>query len=196
MRRGATILAAMAMLSACGFADEPADEAIATAENLPAQQPQATAAQATGNAPGPMRRTLPPPVLPTEGGPVGAAHLQGLGNVIEVDLGPTLGGCSFDHDGKTLLIAGARDDRVARGRGVLQVAGIQHSLVGERTGGPDYINSGPTMTDGEYTAEVRRAEGGGVPVGIESSQWPADLVVRRGLADQHVYSPGTWTCGV
>ena len=177
MKRGAPILPALmlpvlALLAACGDRGGGEEDA-AVADAAPEPVPAMTSPAADGGL-----------------------QLQALGDTLEVDLGPTLGGCSFEHEGEVLLIAGAPDDRTARGRGVVQIAGAEHLLTGQSTGGPEYMNSGPTMSDGDYTVEVRRAEGEGEKAGIESTRWPADLVVRGGAAGERIYRPGTWTCGV
>ena len=122
--------------------------------------------------------------------------LQPIADVTSVDLGPTLGACTFAIGDTTLFIAGAGDENNARGKGVVQVDAEDMLLEGEQAGGPDYINSGPAMTDGTVSVEVRRAEGDGERYGVESTRWPAELAVRNGLGPERVYRSGTWTCGV
>ncbi|GGD52282.1 hypothetical protein GRI62_05540 [Erythrobacter arachoides] len=121
--------------------------------------------------------------------------LQNIGDV-SVNLGPTLGGCSFEHNGETLFIAGAEDNRNARGNGVIQVSGVDRLLAGADLTGPAGIDAGPTMTDGEYTVTVERGAGQGTAFGVESARWPAELVVRKDMKNEVRYAPGTWTCGV
>ena len=70
------------------------------------------------------------------------------------------------------------------------------SLAPDRTGGPGYIEDGPVLTDGESTIRIDRTKGYGKAVGIESCEWPADLVVRNDMANERRYPGGTWTCGV
>lgn len=123
-------------------------------------------------------------------------RLEPIGDEPDVDLGPTLGGCSFAYEGDVLFIAGAEDDAASRGRGIVQIAGVDRLMTGTKAGGPDMINAGPAMTDGEYTVVLRRSGGEGEPTGIESVRWSADLVVRKGAAAEKTYTPGTWTCGV
>ena len=122
--------------------------------------------------------------------------LEPLGDEQSVDLGPTLGACSFEHEGDLLFIAGAPDESNARGNGVIQVAGRDRLLAGADMNGPEGINDGPTMTDGEYTVTIERGAGDGEVLGIESTRWPAELIVRKDMANEVRYAPGTWTCGV
>ena len=122
--------------------------------------------------------------------------LEPLGDELSVDLGPTLGGCSFEHEGDVLFIAGAPDEDKARGNGVIQVAGRDRLLAGAEMTGPAGIDAGPTMTDGEYTVTVERGTGEGEAFGTESTRYPAELIVRKDMANEVRYAPGTWTCGV
>ena len=122
--------------------------------------------------------------------------LEPLGDTSSVDLGPTLGACTFEKDGDTFFLAGAEDDAKARGKGVIQVGGRDRLLAGTDMTGPEGIDAGPTMTDGEYTVTVERGAGEGEPFGTESVRWPAELVVRKDMANEVRYAPGTWSCGV
>lgn len=203
IRRG-LVLPALLALAACGSADrereaEPVADLTAGAP-LAQHMGQAPLAPAGPAGPAPGQAARPGGIATNAvialGEAQGPLELQALDNVIEVDLGPTLGACAFDHAGRTLLIAGAEDDSAARGTGVVQLGGLQRALVGQRGGGPDAINAGPSMSDGEITVEVRRAPGEGDATGIESTRWRADLVVRRGVEETRTYQPGTWTCGV
>jgi len=210
MRRGALFMPVLAALAACGdTAEEPE---VSYEDELAAARARKAGAEPVAAQPAPPGPSGPSAALPRRnpaarlpGAPVGGSlsgqpdgptGLEALGNVIRVDLGATLGACSFEEGGRTLLIAGAEEDSAARGRGVVQVGGAQRLLVGTRAGGPDYINSGPLLVDGDFTVQVRRGRGEGVQVDAESSQWPAELVVSRGGVDQQTYGPGTWTCGV
>jgi len=190
MARSMLVLCALPALTACGDGDMPPQ---VQESGTPGEQARVAGSNASEPLPGATMSPLAEPTgaLDDGDGPV----LEALGSDVEVELGPTLGGCSFTRQGETLLIAGARQDQIARGRGVVQIGGLERVLVGERTGGPGYINSGPTMTDGEFTVEVRRGAGG-LAVGLDSTQWPADLAVRQGLGSKRLYRRGTWTCGV
>ncbi|MCP9223336.1 hypothetical protein MKP08_11295 [Erythrobacter sp. LQ02-29] len=172
---------AMAGLVACG--DSTADR------KLPGGEPaQTEAGQDTNVVPG-----VEPKVSGSE---PAVAVLQPIGKNVDVDLGPNLGGCKFEKDDAVLLIAGAPDDTNARGMGVIKVGGVDRLMTGTTPGGPPAIDAGPTMTDGEYTVTVERGSGDGKSVGAESSQWPADLIVRKDMANERRYADGTWTCGV
>ena len=170
------LVPALMAVTACGDAEEPAP-------------------LAGGEASDPLPNATMSPLAESDG-PAPTLSLDALGDDLEADLGPTLGACAFAHDGETLMIAGAPDESGSRGRGVVQIAGVERLMTGERTGGPDYINAGPVMTDGDFTVEVRRGAGEGNPVGIESTRWPAELAIQQGMGAERVYRPGTWTCGV
>lgn len=59
-------------------------------------------------------------------------------------------------------------------------------LIGEGTGGRQYINAGPIMRAGDITVEVRRAVGDQERVGSESTRWPASLAVRGQWPSAHL----------
>jgi hypothetical protein len=167
--RGASF-GAVLLLAACGAPDESAEDVSATVG-----EEVAAGAGAMGGVP----TTLKP--------------LEGESSA---DLGETLGGCSFEREGETLLVAGAPADADAPGRGVIRISGGERMLETEQAGGPDYINAGPVLGDGEFSVTVERAEGEGEPVGAEATQWPADLIVTNAAGEEWRYTPGTWTCGV
>lgn len=131
-----------------------------------------------------------------QGADEGLPVLEPIGSEPDVDIGPTLGGCSFEHEGQVIFIAGAPDNANARGSGVIQVNGRDRLLASTEMGGPEMIDAGPTMTDGEFTVEVERASGEGQSYGVESVRWPAALVARVNAENEIRYEPGTWTCGV
>ena len=118
--------------------------------------------------------------------------LQALGTTNR-DLGPNLGACTFAHGGETLFLAGSERSANARGVGAIQVTGVDRRLAGAEMGGYDYVKAGPTMTDGEYTVTVERAEGSGQSAD-GGTRWAAELVVRKDMANEVRYAPGTWTC--
>lgn len=129
------------------------------------------------------------PVAPSEG----EVALTPLTRNARTALGPTSGGCAFAYQGRTLLSVGAPDDMGQKGKGVLVANGRQMVLGGIEAGGPQVVESGPTLTGGAWTASVLRAEGSPAIVGGGGNQWPADLVVK-GPQGETKFSPGTWTC--
>ena len=151
--RGAPILLALPMLAACSDASDKADTQLDTKS---AHQAQIAGKDAVEPAPA----AAPSPVV-TPAGERAAPELEALGARLDVDLGETLGGCAFAKGGKTLLVAGAPDDAAATGRGAVRIAGLTRLLTGKRAGGPDYINKGPAMSDGEVTVQVKRGRGRG-----------------------------------
>lgn len=122
--------------------------------------------------------------------------LETLGTAQDVDLGPALGACSFAIGDETLLMVGTPIEDGARGKGVIQVAGVDRLLAGTRGYGPDGIQAGPTMTDGEFTVRVVRADGEGEVTGRDTTSWDARLFVRKDAGEEIPYGPGTWSCGV
>ena len=113
-----------------------------------------------------------------------------------VDIGPTQGGCAFSIEDQVMLIAGAPDTMDSAGRGILQLGGQRRSVVGAMAGGPSYIESGPTMGDGTYIAEVVREAGDPVEGDDGTFQWSATMTVREGTdGPLRTYGPGKWTCG-
>ena len=182
---GAALLAAPALLlAACGGADSGADETEIT-DRANEEGPNETGVAVDGIASEQVK-----------GADAAIPVLEPMGTALEVDLGPTLGGCSFEHEGDVLFIAGAEDNANARGKGVVQIGGRDRVLAGAMMGGPEMIENGPTMTDGEYTVVVERNAGNGEAYGTESTRYPAELVVRKDAANEVRYAPGTWTCGV
>ena len=180
MARHLLVFCSLPALAACSDADIP--QGTQEAEGMSAEQARLVGV----NAGEPLA------------GPRGAGEepvLEAIGPDHTAELGPTLGGCAFTRQGETLFIAGAPDEENARGCGVVQIGGLERVLVSEQSGGPDYINAGPTMTDGEFTVAVRRA-GSGLAIGLDSTQWPADLAIRQGVESERLYKRGTWTCGV
>lgn len=113
-----------------------------------------------------------------------------------VDIGPTMGGCAFSIDDQVILIAGAPDNMDSTGRGILQLEGQRISVVGAMPGGPSYIESGPTMGDGTYIAEVIRDAGDPVEGENDTFEWGATMTVQQGTTGPlRSYGPGKWTCG-
>ena len=112
-----------------------------------------------------------------------------------VDLGGAAGGCAFAHQGYVLFIAANNGGPNGRGMGIAQIAGSDITLTGSEAGGADYIESGPSMTNGETTITVDRAEGGAESISGGARRWAAELRVQEGLEPARVYRPGTWTCG-
>jgi hypothetical protein len=132
-----------------------------------------------------------------KGQPVDAGEgpvLQALGNLTGVDLGPRVGGCTFQHsDGRDLLITGAAQATNATARGAVRSGGVVVMLQSADPIGVDGLKSGATLSDGTVTVQVRRAAGearseGGVTI------WDANLGVVDTSGKKRVYAPGKWMC--
>jgi hypothetical protein len=128
------------------------------------------------------------PVIASEG----SAALTPLAADASRSLGPIKGGCTFAYQGRALLTVGAPDSTDAAGKGVLVIDGRPIILPGADSGGPQVMESGPTLSGGGFAASVMRAEGSPRAV-AGGNQWPADLVVS-GPNGETKFSPGTWTC--
>ena len=124
--------------------------------------------------------------------PTGAAQLTPLAADAPRALGAIKGGCSFVYQGRSLLVVGAPDSTDAAGKGVLVIDGNQVVLPGAAAGGPQVVESGPTLSGNGYTVAVNRADGAPREV-AGGNQWGADLVVT-GPGGETRFSPGTWTC--
>lgn len=124
--------------------------------------------------------------------PEGPAQLTPLAPHARKALGTIEGGCSYAYQGRTLLTVGAPGTTDAAGKGVLVIDGRPVVLPGADAGGPQVMESGPTLTGGGYTVTVQRAEGSPTRVS-GGNEWPADLVVA-GPNGETKFSPGTWTC--
>jgi hypothetical protein len=124
--------------------------------------------------------------------PSGTAQLTPLAADALKALGSIKGDCSFVYQGRSLFVAGTQDagDRVSNG--VLVIDGRQVVLPGASAGGPQVVESGPTLSGGGYTVAVNRAEG--APQAVAGrNEWAADLVVT-GPGGETKFSPGTWNC--
>lgn len=170
-------------LAGCGESEPEVDETDISAETEEA--PEELGEAAGNNANG-----------DSQGIDDGQPTLEPIGSGLEVDIGPTLGGCSFEYEGQVILVAGADANANARGKGAIRIDGRDRLLKSTEMGGPEMIDAGPTMTDGEFTVEIERASGEGQSFGVESVQWPAALVARVNAENEIRYEPGTWTCGV
>ncbi|NYH94334.1 hypothetical protein [Novosphingobium marinum] len=155
-----------------------------------------------GAEPDIMAKALPPTGRPGAG--ADAPSLQPLGQNDGTAIAgrmQNIGGCAFrDEGGRELLSVGRPDtfDRAAGSAGpALGVARIGGEVVEleAQTASAQYVEAGPVLVGGGYTLRVDRAEGEGSPVGVESSEWPADLTVIAADSATTIYSPGTWRCG-
>lgn len=124
--------------------------------------------------------------------PTGKAVLTPLTAKAPMALGKIEGGCSFIYQSRSLLVVGAQNSTDATGNGVLVIDGQQVVLPGAAQGGPQYVESGPTLTGGGYTVSVIRGEGAPRSAGGRN-EWSADLKVT-GPQGETVFSPGTWNC--
>ncbi len=124
--------------------------------------------------------------------PTGQAQLTPLAANAPKALGKIKGGCSFIYQGRSLLVVGAPDTTDASGNGVLVIDGRQVVLPGANAGGPQVVESGPTLSGGGFTVTVNRAEGAPRLVAGRNA-WSAELVVA-GPGGETKFSPGTWNC--
>lgn len=180
MRRPLAI-AALAALAACS---QGGDENGETAEDFAQRAGVATPA---GAVPSVAEVNAQPVVAPT-----GAAQLTPLTADAPKALGKIEGGCSFVYQGRSLLVVGAPDTADASGQGVLVIDGQQVVLPGAAPGGPQVVESGPTLTGAGYTVSVMRAEGP-PRANAGRNEWSAGLKVA-GPQGETVFTPGTWNC--
>lgn len=183
MRALPLLLGALA-LAACSGEPEPADGE--SAEDFAARA--GVGADGVETPGGQVAEINAQPLVATKG----SAKLTPLADDARKVLGPVQGGCAFAYQGRTLLTVGAPDSTDAAGKGVLVIDGRPIVLPGADAGGPQVIESGPTLTGGGYTVSVQRAEGQPRSV-AGGNEWPADLVVD-GPDGETKFSPGTWTC--
>jgi hypothetical protein len=174
-------LTALMALAACGKSDEPA------AGNADDFAQRAGVGAAAGSAPSVAEINAQPVIAPT-----GKAQLTPLSAKAPSALGKIHGGCSFIYQGRSLLVVGAPDTAEAPGNGVLVIDGRQVVLPGAQAGGPQVVESGPTLSGGGYSVAVLRAEGAPT-VNAGRNEWGADLVVT-GPGGETRFSPGTWNC--
>lgn len=181
MRRLAS-LSALALLVACSQADEPKGE---SADDFAQRAGVGTAPG--GSVPNVAEINAQPVVAPT-----GKAQLTPLAADAPKALGKIKGGCSFIYQGRSLLVVGAPDTTDAKGQGVLVIDGQQVVLPGGMDGGPQVVESGPTLTGAGYTVTVMRADG---PPQVKNgrNEWTAGLNVA-GPQGETVFTPGIWNC--
>ena len=169
--RKALILTLALSLAACGDSapDAPATEATAT----PAPEPSQTADSDSDIALRPI------------------AYDQ-FSPLIEPGLG-----CSFeDADGNLLFVATAPDERDATAEGVIDSGSGARVVEADRAGGYSALVEGGSFTGAsETTVTVTRESGEGTPGEIETTAWPARLVVRGEGGGQRAYDGGQWACG-
>ena len=173
-------LAALA-LAGCSKSEQTKGE---TSDDYAARTGVATA---TSGVPTVTEINAQPVVAPT-----GKAQLTPLSPDAPKALGKIKGGCSFIYQGRSLLVVGAPDTTDAAGNGVLVIDGRQVVLPGASAGGPQVVESGPTLSGEGYTVAVVRADG--APRSAAGrNEWGADLVVT-GPGGETRFSPGTWNC--
>lgn len=195
MRFGSVIAAMAIALSACQQAETPAKVEPAT------QDKPVTAATPDGTA-----------------NPDFDASEPGVGNeyfyldLLELRDGDfdivraamsNIGGCNFkDADGRTLLSAGSPDGAKLHSFGVARPNGKGARLFKADKPGFAFLEAGPVMvyvgdtsTMEPLTLTVKRAEGEGTPVGVESMAWDAQLIVNDPNGARAPYT-GKWSCGV
>ena len=75
---------------------------------------------------------------------------------------------------------------------VLVIDGQQVVLPGNAAGGPQGVESGPTLSGAGYTVSVMRADG--PPRSANGrNEWTAGIKVA-GPQGETVFTPGTWSC--
>ena len=171
-----------ASLAACSQGDEPKGE---SADDF--AQRAGVGGQSGQPVPNVAEVNAQPVVAPT-----GKAQLTPLTKDAPKALGKISGGCSFIYQGRSLLVVGAPDDAGAKGQGVLVIDGQQVVLPGGMEGGPQVVESGPTLTGAGYTVTVMRADG---PPQVKAgrNEWTAGLNVA-GPQGETVFTPGIWNC--
>ncbi|WP_120715667.1 hypothetical protein [Tsuneonella amylolytica] len=183
----AVILAAVAVLAACSKSGDDAATGGDNAGDFAQRAGVGGALAANGPVPSVAEVNAQPVVAPT-----GKAQLTPLTKEAPRALGRIKGGCSFIYQGRSLLVVGAEDTTDASGNGVLVIDGRQVVLPGAAQGGPQYVESGPTLTGGGYTVAVLRGDGAPT-INAGRNEWSADLKVD-GPGGETVFSPGTWNC--
>ena len=173
--RKALILTLALSLAACGDSapDTPATEPPASANPTPAPEPSQTADSDTDIA---LR-----PIVYDQFSPL-----------IEPGLG-----CSFeDADGNLLFVATAPDERDATAEGVIDSGSGARVVEADTAGGYNALVEGGSFTGASETSVTVTRDGGeGTPEGIETTAWPARLVVRGENSGQRAYDGGQWACG-
>lgn len=102
--------------------------------------------------------------------------------------------CAFESEEAVLLAASAPDDQDARAQAVIKTDGRFIAMTrGEAGGYVGMRESGSTFTGGGYEARLSRQDGEGERVGVESTRWPAELIVTRGEDEARL--TGAWICG-
>ena len=171
----ALILTLALSLAACGDSapDTPPTEAPASANQTPAPEPSANDAPASDIA---LR-----PIVYDQFSPL-----------IESGLG-----CSFeDAGGNLLFVATAPDEGGATAEGVIDSGSGARVVEADRAGGYSALVEGGSFTGAsETTVTVTRESGEGTPGEIETTAWPARLVVRGEGGGQRAYDGGQWACG-
>lgn len=120
--------------------------------------------------------------------------LQALGSLAGVDLGPRMGGCTFQHDdGRDLLVTGAAEHRGVRALGAVRSGGVIVPLQSPEQIGYDGLLGGPVLIGGGLTVQVRPAAGEGAREGGLTT-WKANLGVTDTNGQRRIYSPGKWVC--
>lgn len=185
MGRNLFIIAALPLaLVACG--DNARQEDLTTDDEIEgltnAQDPSLVNVEGEVVAVEDGESTPPPPML------------QPIGDEPSIALGGATGACAFRVGNAMLFAAGAKEGDRARAKGVIQIEAEDMLLEGDMTGGTDYLEKGPSMTDGTYSVELRRGPGVGTKTAA-GTEYPATLAVRSGLGPERRYAGGTWTCG-
>ena len=173
--RNTLILTLALSLAACSDSapDTPAPEAPASASATPAPEPGPTDAPASDIG---LR-----PIVYDQFSPL-----------IESGLG-----CSFeDGDGNLLFVATAPDERDATAEAVIDSGSGARVVRANAAGGYNALVEGGGFSDGmETSVTITREDGPGQPEGIETTAWPARLVLRGEEDAERVYDGGQWACG-
>ena len=110
-------------------------------------------------------------------------QLEQLGNVSNVDLGPRTGGggCTFSHEGTTMLMAAAPGERALPGKATVRVGG-QLLLLDAPPGGFDLVRTGTTFNGEGFSVLVS-------PTGPDTGT----MTVTDTEGAQKTYN-GRWVC--
>ena len=106
-------------------------------------------------------------------------------------------GCSFQAEAdELLLVATAMDEREDVAEAVVKTDAEAFVIKATQPGGYNALReNGATFTNGvDLSISIERDAGEGVPEGIESTVWPATMILRHdGMA--RTYTGGRWSCG-
>ena len=144
-------LAVLSTLAACGSSAEMERESV---EDYAARVgTSGSAAEGGSNAP---TINAAAPVAPPAGS--NPTRLERLGDIRGVDLGTSVGNCTFSADGSALLVAAGPADRSLPGKATVRIGG-QLLLLDGGPGGYGGVVSGNTYRGEGFAADLEPAGG-------------------------------------